>query len=648
MLRRLGGLFDLGAIGERPDGQLLERFAARGGEGGESAFAALVERHGPMVWRVCRAGLRDPNDAEDAFQATFLVLVRRARSLWVRDSLGPWLHRVAHRVVARARRDASRRLDHERRAAESRPTTASHEPDDLAALLHDEIDRLPARCREPLILCDLQGLTHHEAARRLGCPLGTLKTRVARAREILRGRLSRRQGLSPGLLLADSRLAAILSDPAAPAAPLLESTIRSAAAVATGEAAAAKVVSAPVAALFKEALDAMFLTKLKVASAVVLSTVAVGIAGALAQSSGDKEAGPAPGAQRASAREKEPTASPRSKPSSRAMLIRRLEEQADRALTKLQRIRTTNRAFPVGTPAVDEARKEFAVAQLALEQIDRILADAVEAHPPLLKSSAVTPEPGDARDAEEPPGELDEAEAASTQRPPRRLSFLDADLMWSKAALEELEAHFAELKQPTVVTRQAVERAVEAKERAERARRMLLEGTGSRAELSSSLLNLTQELMLARPAVDGERKAQRRAAREAAVQIQREMRADLMRGTLSLDELEYILTKRPDATARRAVDRAQAARKQAESAGDLYTLGDLAPAQLEAEMTEFLQALKQAEAAVAAAHGTARRLAEEHGQDADRPPSPPKDGQSRQGAESGVRSYFDFMISLKY
>jgi hypothetical protein len=154
--------------------------------------------------------------------------------------------------------------------------------------------------------------------------------------------------------------------------------------------------------------------------------------------------------------------------------------------------------------------------------------------------------------------------------------------------------------------------------------------------------------MLARPAVDGVREAQRRASREAAVKIQREMRASLMRGTLTLDEFEYILTKRPDATAQQAVDRAQAARKQAESAGDLYTQGDLSPAQLEAEMTEFLQALKQAEAAVAAAHAMPRRPAEEHGQDAERPPSPPKDDQSRQGAGSGGQSYFDFMMSSKY
>ena len=119
--RQLRTLFNLGAIGELTDGQLLERFATRGGEAAELAFAALVERHGPMVLRVCRNILRDPNDVQDAFQATFLVLVQKARSLWVRDSLGPWLHRVAHRVATRARSSAARRREHERRAAETRP-----------------------------------------------------------------------------------------------------------------------------------------------------------------------------------------------------------------------------------------------------------------------------------------------------------------------------------------------------------------------------------------------------------------------------------------------------------------------------------------------------------------------------------------------
>src|SRR5262249_11889319 len=121
VLRQIRALFNLGVVGERSDGQLLERFATAGGEAAELAFAALVERHGPMVLRICRGVLRDRDDVEDAFQATCVVLVRRARSLWVEDSLGPWIHRVARRIAVRARANASARRDRERRAAEARP-----------------------------------------------------------------------------------------------------------------------------------------------------------------------------------------------------------------------------------------------------------------------------------------------------------------------------------------------------------------------------------------------------------------------------------------------------------------------------------------------------------------------------------------------
>ena len=180
--RQLRTVFNLGAIRELTDGQLLERFATRRGEAAELAFAALVERHGPMVLRVCEHALGDRHDAEDSFQATFLILVKKARSLWVRDSLGPWLHRVAHRVAARAGRASARRREHERQAAELRPAMVSERGDwnELFSLLHDEIDRLPERYRLPVVLCDVQGLTHEKAARHLGWPVGTVKSRLAR------------------------------------------------------------------------------------------------------------------------------------------------------------------------------------------------------------------------------------------------------------------------------------------------------------------------------------------------------------------------------------------------------------------------------------------------------------------------------------
>ena len=192
-------LFDAGAVAGLTDGQLLERFATRRNEGAELAFAALVDRHGPMVLRACRGILRDDHEAMDAFQATFLVLARKGGSLWVRDSLGPWLHRVACHAAGRARSAAARRRAVETRAAaESAAARAGGDDErDLASLVHEEVDRLPERYRSTVILCDLEGRTCEEAARHLGCPVGTVGSRLARGRQRLRDRL-RRRGLAPG------------------------------------------------------------------------------------------------------------------------------------------------------------------------------------------------------------------------------------------------------------------------------------------------------------------------------------------------------------------------------------------------------------------------------------------------------------------
>src|SRR3954447_25546248 len=153
--RQVRTLFNLRAVRELTDGQLLERFSAGPGEAAELAFAALVERHGAMVMRVCRALLADPHDAQDAFQATFLVLVKKARALWVRDSLGPWLHQVALRTASCARTAAIRRRRLERHAAEVAEVRAPHEDAGLSELecrLHEEINRLPERYRIPIVL----------------------------------------------------------------------------------------------------------------------------------------------------------------------------------------------------------------------------------------------------------------------------------------------------------------------------------------------------------------------------------------------------------------------------------------------------------------------------------------------------------------
>jgi RNA polymerase sigma factor (sigma-70 family) len=193
-------LFDAGVLGEQTDRQLLERFRARSGEMAELAFAVLVERHGSMVFHTCRSILRDRHAAEDAFQATFLILSRRAGSLWFRDSLGPWLYGVACRVAWCARKATVRRRMHEQRAAELSALIMDDAGwDDRDAVLYDELNRLPERYRLAVMMCDLEGLTQEQAARRLGWPAGTVRSRLARARRRLRERLTRR-GLVPGII----------------------------------------------------------------------------------------------------------------------------------------------------------------------------------------------------------------------------------------------------------------------------------------------------------------------------------------------------------------------------------------------------------------------------------------------------------------
>src|SRR5262249_1048122 len=193
--RYLRAIFSEGVAAELSDRELLERFACRSGEASELAFAALVARHGLMVLNACRSALRDEHDAQDAFQAAFLVLVHKARSLWLEASIGPWLHAVARRVAAGGRASATIRRTHERRRAELEPRSAGDPGganDELRAALHEEIGRLPEGYRKAIVLCDLEGLTHEEAARRLGLPVGTVKSRQGRGGERLPGRLIRR------------------------------------------------------------------------------------------------------------------------------------------------------------------------------------------------------------------------------------------------------------------------------------------------------------------------------------------------------------------------------------------------------------------------------------------------------------------------
>lgn len=203
--RYLSDLYRNGTPAALSDSELLERFTAERVEHGETAelaFAALLARHGPMVLRVCRAVLGDRHEVDDAFQATFLVLAVRARSIRRRGSVASWLHGVALRVAASERSRAMRRKRHElARAVMTSSTTQDAGSDsvcdhELKLVIHEEIDRLPERHRAAVVLCYLEGLTHEMAAERLGWPLGSVKSRLAWARERLRVRLAQR-GFAP-------------------------------------------------------------------------------------------------------------------------------------------------------------------------------------------------------------------------------------------------------------------------------------------------------------------------------------------------------------------------------------------------------------------------------------------------------------------
>ena len=202
VLRQMQTLFTAGSCNGLSDRQLLDRFVARRDVVAELAFTTLVERHGPMVLGVCRRVLADSHDAEDAFQATFLVLVRRAGSIRVDGSLGRWLYGVATRVAARSWANGRRRRARERSGlyrVDANLRDASADTADLAnvqSIVAEELGKLPARFQAPIVLCDLEGSSHEEAAQFLRCPVGTIKSRLSRARARLRRGLIRR-GMAP-------------------------------------------------------------------------------------------------------------------------------------------------------------------------------------------------------------------------------------------------------------------------------------------------------------------------------------------------------------------------------------------------------------------------------------------------------------------
>ena len=284
LLGQVRTLFGAGTVTGLSDAELLERFTSRsasaveGTRAAEAAFEVLVARHGPMVLGVCRRALADPAEVEDAFQATFLVLVRRAGSVRVGDSLGRWLYGVSRRVAAKARARSQRArfrtipLEVEPPAQE----TAADQAGVLAAL-DDELSRLPAKYRAPVLLCHLEGLSHAEAADRLHWPVGTVSGRLSRARGLLKDRMVRR-GVAPtvgslGVLLAGDGVRAAVPE------QLAAATARAAVRISMGAVAQqAGAVSAPAMALMNEVLRTAAALKLGVAATVLLALAVVGAA----------------------------------------------------------------------------------------------------------------------------------------------------------------------------------------------------------------------------------------------------------------------------------------------------------------------------------------------------------------------------------
>jgi RNA polymerase sigma factor (sigma-70 family) len=272
-LRHLGAT--LPGDGAPSDERLLERFLR---DRDAPAFEALVRRHGPMVLGVCRRILRDAHDAEDAFQATFLALVRKADTIAPRELLGHWLFGVAYRTALYTRRTVCRRRAVEKQV-EQMPERGVVEPEsvtDLRAFLDRELSRLPAVYRIPVVLCELEGKTRQEVARQLGVPEGTVSSRLARGRELLRKRLVRQ-----GVALTSAALAQAFAQ-AASAAPvpaaLLRATVQAGVLVATGRAAA---VSAPVACLLRAVLRQRVVAKLRTTLLVLLAVGLFGLAAGL-------------------------------------------------------------------------------------------------------------------------------------------------------------------------------------------------------------------------------------------------------------------------------------------------------------------------------------------------------------------------------
>ncbi len=282
-------LFELGVIANLPDDQLIERYLAGDGGVGSAAFEVLVRRYGPLVHGACLLILKDRHEAEDAFQATFLVLARKASSIRRRDALAPWLLGVARRVAVRlkVKNRRGRTVDRQRTLAASEWYSTDGGQHEEMAALHEEIGWLPARLQRPLLLCSLEGMSYEEAALILGVSKGAVRGRLARARARLRGRLTRR-GLAPDHALP--LLVGCFREAAKARASLITATVRSAIPTAVGRATVAGPGSQSLVTLSTRGIEAMrFISMKTVIMTLTASLVAAGL-GAVVLGGGEQAA----------------------------------------------------------------------------------------------------------------------------------------------------------------------------------------------------------------------------------------------------------------------------------------------------------------------------------------------------------------------
>jgi RNA polymerase sigma factor (sigma-70 family) len=332
---------------EASDRELVERFAGRGDAG---SFAALVRRHGAMVLGVCRRVLRHEQDAEDVFQATFLVLSRKAGGLRQKEAVGPWLFGVARRLALRARQRGQNRPGPEPHSA----PPVSDPLEDLTirearAVLDEELARLPPRERGPLVLCYLEGLTRDEAAHRLGCPLGTLKSRLERGRAILERRLTRR-GLGLAAVLP---AVALTRDPVSAMSSTLQRAAVEAALTFAGRSAERVVISPRVSALAEGMMQPALAGKFAAAAAILLAVVAGGLGASLIA----------------------PTSGPPYQPEPRSDAgAARLERGTDRTADRTGVVKRPPRATPAAPPVTEPPTAPGG-------STDRTMAEKIEPEP---------------------------------------------------------------------------------------------------------------------------------------------------------------------------------------------------------------------------------------------------------------------------